>query len=177
MSLWFRPPESTFSPAASRTMGFGQVPAARASFVNEDQGSPQETAAASGVTPSFGSRISIRNDIDNQWQFDGPNFNNISFGFNTEINNNVVQNYEINYVVGEVGGTGGGGGGTAFACTDLASCGGSGTVSAFTVLTAVSLGGGGLVFNRRTLNFNEYGLYTGMTDPGNTTISTVSCTT
>lgn len=178
MSLWFQPP-SPFktTPSDSRRIGFSQIPNGISPFAQEEVDAPQRTSASGGVSPTFSSRISLSNNINNSWNFDGPYFNDNSIGFNTEINNNIVQNYEINYIVSEVAGDGGGGGGGgAFACTDLASCGGTGTASVLTVLTAVSLGVNGLTFNRRTLNFNEYGLYTGMTDPGNTNISTVSCT-
>lgn len=105
MSLWFQSSVPFKNvPSDSRRIGFSQIPNAISPFSSEDVDAPQRTSAAGGVTQNFSSRVSIANNIDNSWNFDGPYFNDNSIGFNTEINNNIVQNYEINQIVGGAGG-------------------------------------------------------------------------
>lgn len=108
MSLWFQPSTPTrTSPASSRQQGFGQVASGFSPFSQDEIDAPQRTSAAEGVMPNFSSRISISNNIDNSWNFDGPNFNDNSIAFHNEINNNITQNFQIIDLVDSMGGQGG----------------------------------------------------------------------
>lgn len=177
MSLWFQSSPYHTSPTESRQIGFGQVTALGPSFTGSSPAdtSPM-TSAAGGVTMNYGARTSISNNIDNNFNFDGPNFYNNSLTYENAINNNVLQNFVINNIfqaIPPTTTTTPGGGGSSFSCSDLSSCGG--TSGSLTVLTAAYLNSSGLVFNRRTLNFNAYGFLSSITTELDTVISTVAC--
>lgn len=189
MSLWFQPPSAArTSPFSSRQMGFGQVPAGISPFSQEGGIAMQQTSATEGVSQNFSSRVSISNNIDNSWNFDGPYFTDNSIAFNTEINNNITQNYELVNLVSGVtppagvtqivagqninlpnGGTGVVtieatlSGGTVN-CTDVQNCltsyWGNGNVTETGLLNGASFSSTGLTFTSRNVAFNQYGMRT-----------------
>ena len=177
MSLWFSSPApANSSPADSRQVGFGQVKALGPSFMmgGSEETSPMSSAAG-GITQNFSSRTSISSNISNDFNFDGPNFYNNSLTFQNNNINNILQNFVINNLFQQLMGntTDPLGGGTSFSCSDLGACGGTNT--SITMLTSAALNSSGLVFTRRTLTFNGYGLLTSDTATTDTTVSTVAC--
>jgi len=162
MSLWFSSPApANSSPADSRQVGFGQVKALGPSFTagGSEETSPMSSAAG-GITQNFASRTSISSNINNDFNFDGPNFYNNSMSYQNTINNNIMQNFAINNLFQLVE-----------QMTNVLGGGGSATCAeTIDVVTGVSLTGSGLVFTRSTV-----GVCT-KTSIANTTISTNTCT-
>lgn len=177
MSLWFSSPApTTTSPSESRQLGFGQVVSLGPAFT---VGAPEEdspmSSAAGGITQNFSSRNSVSANLNNEFNFDGPHFYNNPLTFTNNVNNNINQNFFLDNIFQWVPQSTPGSTTppASFACSDLGSCGGTNT--SITVLTSASLGGSGLVFTRRVLTFNVYGLLTSDVATTNTTISTVAC--
>lgn len=190
MSLWFQSPAAArTSPASTRQFGFGQVPNGISPFSQDDINAPQRTSAAEGVSQNFSSRVSIANNIDNSWNFDGPYFNDNSLTFNTEINNNVTQNYELvnlvsgvtppagvtqitagtNITLSPTSGTGvvqinASLSGGSLNCTDVQNCltsyWGDGNVTETGLLNGASFSSTGLTFTSRNIAFNQRGMRT-----------------
>lgn len=96
MSLWFQPPSSQVEAPVARGLGFGQVRQSIPAFLDQPNKSPQQTAAAGGITQMFNSPVSINTNLgDTEFNFDGPYFNNNSLSLQHAINNNVSQTFNV----------------------------------------------------------------------------------
>lgn len=106
MSLWFRPTPSRSSPNSSRQNGFGQVSSLGPSFTSsgDENENSLMTAAAGGMVQNFSSNVSVGANINNSFNFDGPQFYNNSMTFDNSVNNQYLQNYFTNNIFQTSGG-------------------------------------------------------------------------
>lgn len=95
MSAWFQTPKTTFTPSASRTIGFGQVPVGGPAFEDEvETESPQMSAASGGVVQNFSMTGAPPFSLNFRQKFDGPYFTTNAPVFNNQLTNNINQNLD-----------------------------------------------------------------------------------
>lgn len=134
------------------------------------------SSATGGINQNFSSRVSANANINNQFNFDGPQFYNNPLTYTNNAYNNVMQTFLMDNVLQlSLSNNVTLGAGSTFACSDLSGCGGTGSLYSITLLTGVSLLAGGLTFTRKTLNFNAYGMLVGDTATADTVVTTTDC--